>query len=277
MSAALLDGKAMAAAIRARLKAEAGRLAAPPGLACVWSGEDASAASYRKGLAKACGEAGVRLLECPVPGTGLLAEIARLNADPAVAALLVQTPFPAGVDEAAVHAAIHPAKDAEGVTPASLGRLLKGEASAAPCTARAAFELAKAGGVPLKGAEAVVIGRSAIVGKPAALLLADAGATVTLCRSTTRDLGFHTRRAEILVVAAGRPGLVGGSMIRPGAVVVDVGINLVDGRVVGDVDAAGAAAAAGWLTPVPGGVGPVTVAMLLERTVAAAVASLARP
>jgi methylenetetrahydrofolate dehydrogenase (NADP+)/methenyltetrahydrofolate cyclohydrolase len=202
----------------------------------------------------------------------LLAELEALNSDPAVSGILLQTPFPAGVDAGRLWAGLDPRKDAEGISPASLGRALKGEEAQAPCTARAAFALVKASGIDPKGVEAVVVGRSAIVGKPAALLLVDAGATVTLCRSTTRDLASHTRRADVLVVAVGKPGFITGDMIKPGAVVVDVGIHAGGGRLVGDVDFPSVSPVAGWLTPVPGGLGPVTVAMLLERCVAAALA-----
>lgn len=276
MPARILDGKTLAAAIRARLRAEAARLAQPPELACLWAGSDPAAASYRKGLAKACAEAGVRLVERALPasadGAMLLAGLEELTRDPDVSGILLQAPLPAGVDAGRLVALLDPCKDAEGISPASLGRALKGEEAQAPCTARAAVALVKASSLDLKGAEAVVVGRSAIVGKPAALLLADAGATVTLCRSTTRALASHTRRADVLVVAVGKPGIVTGDMIKPGAVVIDVGINLVEGRLLGDVDFPSASRSAGWLTPVPGGVGPVTVAMLLERCVAAALA-----
>ncbi len=271
MTARILDGKALAAEIRARLKAEAAKLPQPPTLACLWAGFDASAASYRSGLAKAALSAGVMLRPIDVGQQDLLATLVDLNRNPAIAGILVQTPLPEAFSTAWVWGLIEPAKDVEGVTPHNQGLALQGEAVCAPCTARAAFELVKSSGVPLKGAEAVVVGRSAIVGKPAAMLLADAGATITLCRSTTRDLAAHTRRAEVLVVAAGKSGLVTPDMIRPGAVVVDVGIHVEGGKVRGDVDPA-AAEVAGWISPVPGGVGPLTVAMILERTVAAALA-----
>ena len=266
MTAQILDGRALASALLARLKGETAGLQRPPAtLAVVWMGEDASAASYRKGLAKACAAAGAVLAECGLRSSdgesALLAEIRRLNADPVIDGVLVQTPLPAGVSLGKAASLLDPAKDAEGISPAVV-----------PCTARAAFALVQASGVALKGAEAVVVGRSETVGKPTSLLLSDAGCTVTLCRSTTRDLAFHTRRAEVLVVAAGRAGLVRHDMLKPGAVVVDVGIHVVDGKVVGDVDAASASSVAGWLTPVPGGVGPLTSAMIVERAVRSALA-----
>ena len=281
MTAKPLDGKALAAALLAGLRTQTTGLKRPPVLAAVWMGDDASAASYRKGLAKACSAAGAVLIERGLPADAgektLLAEIGRLNADAAVDGILVQTPLPKDVALEAAASALDPAKDAEGIGAVSLGRTLKGDEASAPCTARSAFALVRASGMGLKGVEAVVVGRSETVGKPAALLLADAGCTVALCRSTTRDLAFHTRRAEVLVVAAGKAGLVRGDMLKPGAVVVDVGIHVVDGKVVGDVDAASAAGVAGWLAPVPGGVGPLTSAMIVERTVrSAARSALAR-
>ena len=280
MPARLLDGKALAQTIRARLREEAAALPSPPVLACLWAGDDPGAAAYRRGLSKACADTGVRFLERPLPGkvgeAQLLEALAALNDAPEVAGILVQTPLPAGVDASRVLAAVDPRKDAEGLSPTSLGLALKGDAAHAPCTARAAFELVRASGIALSGAEAVVVGASDTVGKPAALLLSQARATVTLCRSATRDLAAHVGRAEVLVLAVGRPGLVTGAMLRPGAVVVDVGINTVEGRIVGDADFASASEAAGWITPVPGGVGPVTVAMLLDRVVASARSALAR-
>lgn len=260
MPAKPLDGRALADGILARLKAES------PGavLGVLWSGDDPSSASYRRGLAKACSKAGMALVEKPTDAAGFLRALDGLNRDAKVSAILVQTPFPPGIDPALVARAIDPEKDAEGVSPASLGLFFKGDASRAPATARAAVALAKASGIDLKGAEAVVVGKSGIVGKPAALLLVEEHATVTICRRATRDLAAHTRRADVLVAAAGSRGLVTAAMVKPGAVVVDVGIHAVGGKVFGDVDP-GAAAVAGWLTPVPGGVGPATVAMILER------------
>ncbi len=263
MPAQPLDGKVLAAALLAKLKAETAGLKRPPALAVVWMGADASAASYRRGLAKACAAAGTLLVECGLPAEAgekaLRAEILRLNAEGAVDGVLVQTPLPEGVSLEAAASVLAPAKDAEGISRAVV-----------PCTAQAAFDLARASGVDFRGAEAVVVGRSPTVGKPVTILLSDAGCTVTICRSTTRDLAFHTRRAEILVVAAGKAGLVRGDMLKSGAVVVDVGIHVVDGRVVGDVDAASAAHVAAWLTPVPGGVGPLTSALIVARAVRAA-------
>lgn len=278
MTARLLDGKALAATITSRLREEAAALPAPPSLACLWAGEDPGAASYRRGLANACQKAGVSFipkdLEAGVSEEDLLGVLRALNADPGVSGVILQTPLPPQVSSDRVVAALDPRKDVEGVSPTSLGMVIKGSADHAPCTARAALALARASGVSLQGAEAVVIGASVTVGKPAALLLLEARATVTVCRRATRDLAAHTRRADILVVAVGSPGLVTGDMIKPGAIVIDVGINRVataDGktRLVGDVAFAEAKEVAGAITPVPGGVGPMTIACLLRNTLEA--------
>ena len=279
MPARWLDGKVLAAAILARIQ---GKPRARPGeLACLWMGEDPSAASYRRGLAKACAAAGVRFHERGLPAVAgpeaLMAELDALNRDPAISGILIQMPLPAALASERVFAAIDPRKDAEGMGPASLGLALKGDAAHAPATARAAFALVLASGMELKGAEAVVVGASDVVGKPVAMLLSQARATVTLCRSAPRDLAGHVRRADILVAAVGKPGFVTGDMVKPGAVVVDVGINAVPGpdgktRIVGDVEFASASERAGWITPVPGGVGPVTSAMIVERAAQSALA-----
>ncbi|MED9957882.1 MAG: bifunctional 5,10-methylenetetrahydrofolate dehydrogenase/5,10-methenyltetrahydrofolate cyclohydrolase, partial [Christensenellales bacterium] len=198
-------------------------------------------------------------------------KIRALNDDATVDGILVQLPLPAGLDERRVLALIRPEKDVDGFHVQSMGALVTGAAGFLSCTPKGCLELIRRTGVPLAGKEAVVVGRSNIVGKPMALLLLRENATVTVCHSRTADLAAHTRRADILVAAVGRPGMITGDMIKPGAVVIDVGINrLEDGRVVGDVDFASAEPVAGFLTPVPGGVGPMTIAMLLENTLESA-------
>jgi methylenetetrahydrofolate dehydrogenase (NADP+)/methenyltetrahydrofolate cyclohydrolase len=202
---------------------------------------------------------------------GLVRLVGDLNADPAVHGVLIQLPLPPGVDEDRVISALDPAKDVDGLHPENLGRLLAGEPATVPCTPAGVLEILDHYGVELKGAEAVVVGRSRLVGKPLGQLLLLRHATVTTCHTRTRDLGAHTRRAEVLAVAAGRPGVVTGDMVRPDAVVVDVGVNrLPTGKLAGDVDFASVAPRVRAITPVPGGVGPMTVAMLLKNTLAAA-------
>jgi methylenetetrahydrofolate dehydrogenase (NADP+)/methenyltetrahydrofolate cyclohydrolase len=230
---------------------------------------------------KACEEAGraSRVLELPADTSQeeLLARVAELNADPGIHGILVQLPLPPQIDEQAVVRAVDPDKDVDGFHPLNVGRVALGELEEAfvPATPAGILRLLDETGVELRGAEAVVIGRSAIVGRPTALLLLHRSATVTVCHSRTRDLASHTRRADVLVAAVGRPGFVTGAMVKPGAAVIDVGINRVKdgdgkGRLVGDVDFQEVSNVAGWLTPVPGGVGPMTIAMLLENTLAAA-------
>jgi methylenetetrahydrofolate dehydrogenase (NADP+)/methenyltetrahydrofolate cyclohydrolase len=201
--------------------------------------------------------------------------IASLNRDPSVSGIMLHLPLPGHLDATAMQYQIDPVKDVEGVNPANIGYVVYGHTLIAPCTALAVIELIKLTGVPLRGAEAVVVGASEIAGKPISLLLTEQMATVTLCHIATRDLAAHTRRAEVLVVAVGKPGLIGADFIREGAVVIDVGINRVtlpDGskKTVGDVDSGPVSKKAGWVSPVPGGVGPVTVAMLLKNTIRAA-------
>ncbi|MCL6614687.1 MAG: bifunctional 5,10-methylenetetrahydrofolate dehydrogenase/5,10-methenyltetrahydrofolate cyclohydrolase, partial [Firmicutes bacterium] len=201
----------------------------------------------------------------------LLTLIERLNADPRIHGILVQLPLPEGLDEQAILAAIDPRKDVDGLHPVNMGRLLAGLPGFVPCTPAGIMELIREAGTEVRGAECVVVGRSELVGKPVALLLLAAHGTVTICHSRTRDLGAVCRRADILVVAAGRPGLVTAGMIKPGATVIDVGTSrLPDGRLAGDVDFAAASEVAGAITPVPGGVGPMTIAMLMRNTVQAA-------
>jgi methylenetetrahydrofolate dehydrogenase (NADP+)/methenyltetrahydrofolate cyclohydrolase len=278
MTARLIDGNALARSVRAdvarRVRALAERGSAP-GLAVVLVGDDPASAVYVRNKVKDCAEVGiVSLLDrlpADTPEGRLLARIAELDADPRVHGILVQLPLPAHIDEHRVIEAIAPAKDADGFHVSNVGMLVTGRPSFRPCTPFGVMKLLEYAGTPLDGAEAVVIGRSNIVGKPQALMLLAAGCTVTVCHSRTRDLGAHTRRADVLVAAVGRPGLVTADMVKPGATVIDVGMNRgPDGRLCGDVDFAGVSAVAGAITPVPGGVGPMTRAMLLVNTVEAA-------
>ncbi|MFM8990054.1 MAG: bifunctional methylenetetrahydrofolate dehydrogenase/methenyltetrahydrofolate cyclohydrolase FolD [Alphaproteobacteria bacterium] len=279
MSARIIDGKSIAAALRARLGAEVARLPAPPGLAVVLVGEDPASAVYVRNKGTATREAGMRSIEHRLPAdasqAALLALVARLNADDEVDGILVQLPLPRHVDAQAVIAAIDPAKDVDGFHVVNAGLLATGGEALVPCTPRGCMVLLRESGARLAGAEAVVIGRSNIVGKPVAQLLLAADCTVTLAHSRSRDLPAICRRADILVAAVGRPEMVRGGWIRPGATVIDVGINRIgtaDGRhkLVGDVAFDEAAEVAGAITPVPGGVGPMTIACLLENTLAAA-------
>ncbi len=280
MTATILEAKPIVEKLRAELKAQIGAMDRPPVLVALMVGDDAGARAYAKMQAKAAAQVGIeyelRQLADDANDRALHDEIMRLNADPAVDGIILQSPLPKGLDEPGMQGAIAPHKDVDGVHPMNLGLVAANREALAPCTAQSAVRLIEETGVELRGAEAVVVGRSVIVGKPAALMLMDRGATVTVCRSTTRDLAFHTKRAEVLVVAIGRAELIRGDMIKPGAVVIDVGMNYVPGeggargRYVGDVAFDEAAEVAGWITPVPGGVGPLTVTMLLQNTVAAA-------
>ena len=275
--ATLIDGKAVAAAVRAGAAERAAALqkrGVAPHLAVILAGENPASAVYVRNKERACLGAGilstvVRLPE-NVTQEALEAEIARLNDDQSVHGILVQLPLPAGLDEGRALALIDPAKDVDGFHTVNAGRLWKGEPGFVPCTPLGVMELLKAYDIDPRGKRAVIVGRSDIVGKPMAALLLRADATVTLCHSKTRDLAAVCREAEILVAAVGRPRLITGDMIREGAAVIDVGINHVDGKLVGDVDFESADRAAGWLTPVPGGVGPMTIAMLLCNTLLAA-------
>ncbi|HHW13343.1 MAG TPA: bifunctional methylenetetrahydrofolate dehydrogenase/methenyltetrahydrofolate cyclohydrolase FolD [Firmicutes bacterium] len=277
MAAALIDGKALAAEVRARVRTEVEELRAAgvqPGLAVILVGEDPASQVYVRNKERACADVGIRSFIHRLPASttqeGLLALIGRLNADPAVHGVLVQVPLPEGLSASLLQQAIDPAKDVDGFHPLNAGRLLLGQPGFVPCTPAGILELIKSTGVALAGREAVVVGRSATVGKPTAALLLAENATVTVCHSKTRDLAEVCRRAEVLVVAVGRRELVKGDWIRPGAVVIDVGINRDGDRLYGDVEFAAARERAGFLTPVPGGVGPMTVAMLMANTVKAA-------
>ncbi len=285
MSAAVIDGKAFAAALRERVGTQARRFedatGRKAGLAVVLVGEDPASQVYVRSKGKATVEAGMASFEhrlpADAPEADLLALIARLNADDAVDGILVQLPLPAHMDEAAVIAAIDPGKDVDGFTTANAGRLATGLPGFVPCTPLGCIMLLKDRLGSLAGLDAVVIGRSNIVGKPMAQLLLRESCTVTIAHSRTRDLPDVVRRADIVVAAVGRPEMVKAEWLKPGATVIDVGINRLPpadgadkGRLVGDVDYAGAAQVASAITPVPGGVGPMTIAVLLRNTVVAA-------
>ena len=275
----ILDGKVVAQKVLddvragvARLKARSGIV---PTLAVVLVGDFAPSKVYVANKKRAADTVGIASEDHIHPEgldrAALLALLSRLNADPKVHAILLQLPLPAGLDEDEAIAAIAPDKDADGLHPTNLGRLLAGAPTVVPCTPAGCLEILDHYGCELKGAEAVVIGRSRLVGKPLAQLLLARHATVTMCHTRTRDLAAHTRRADVLCVAAGRPRTVTGDMVKDGAWVVDVGINrLQTGKLVGDVDYAEVAARAHAVTPVPGGVGPMTIAMLLRNTLRAA-------
>ena len=286
MTAKVLDGKLIAAEIRAevaeRVKALADR-AVTPGLAAVLVGDDEPSRIYVGGKQKASAEVGIHSERLDLPKdiseAELTEQIERLNQDPALHGILVQLPLPSHIDVTAVHQAIDPTKDVDGLTPISVGRMVRGEPIFLPCTPLGIVELLVRSGVRIEHADVVIVGRGALVGMPLAIMLAQksprANATVTLCHTGTRDLVRHTRRAEILVVAAGRPGIVTADMVMPGVTVVDVAVNrLPDGKLVGDVDFEQVSKVAGAITPVPGGVGPMTIAMLLVNTVTAAERSL---
>ncbi len=275
MTARILDGRALAATLRADVAARAARLAYRPGLAVVLVGDNPASAVYVRAKDRAAREAGLdaHTIRLPVETTqaALLDVVAGLNADPDVDGILVQLPLPPDLESRAVLEAIDPEKDVDGFNPLNVGRLADGQDVLTPCTPRAVMKLLAAAGATLAGARAIVIGRSAIVGRPVAGLLTAAHATVTLAHSRTRDLAAECRRAEIVVAATGRPEMVRGDWVAAGAVVIDVGINRVaDGRLVGDVAYDECLGHAGAITPVPGGVGPMTIACLLENTLLAA-------
>jgi len=274
-TARVIDGKAVAAALRAGIAEQTATLPFKPGLAVVLVGENPASAVYVRNKDRAAQGAGIQAqtirLPASVAAAELLALIRSLNADPEVDGILVQLPLPDAVPPRPILEAIDPAKDVDGFHPLNVGRLQDGLDVLAPCTPSGVMRLLAASGVALRGARAVVLGRSAIVGKPVAALLLAADATVTIAHSRTVDLAAECRRADILVAAVGRAEMVRGDWIKPGATVIDVGINRTpDGRLVGDVAYAECAAVAGAITPVPGGVGPMTIACLLENTVKAA-------
>ena len=278
MAARTIDGKAVAAAARERVKVDVAAFVEqrgrPPGLATVLVSEDPASEVYVRNKRRLSEEVGMRSIhhgpDASIPEAGLLELVGELNADDAVDGILVQLPLPAHIDEDAVVAAIDPAKDVDGLTPVNAGRLAHGDPDLVPCTPRGVMELLAHEGVELEGAEAVVVGRSKLVGVPVARLLLLANATVTTCHSRTRDLDEVCRRADVLVAAVGVPRLLGAGAIKPGAVVIDVGVNRLEEGLVGDVDYEAAAEVASAITPVPGGVGPMTIAMLLANTLQAA-------
>ena len=275
MSAQLMDGKALAAQKKAAIRAEVERLARTPGLAVVLVGENPASQIYVRGKARDCEECGIRCMDFRLPAqtteSELLTLIAELNGRADVDGILVQLPLPEGIRERRVLEAIAPEKDVDAFHPENVGRLVQGQARYLPCTPAGVMELLRAAGVDPAGRRAVIVGRSNIVGKPMALLLLQADATVTVCHSRTPDLADECRRADILISAVGRRGLITADMIKPGAVVVDVAMNRdEDGKLCGDVDFAAACAVAAHITPVPGGVGPMTRAMLMENTLRAA-------
>lgn len=273
MTARILDGKKLSAEIRASIKEETALLREKgivPGLAVVLVGDDPASRVYVGQKEKGCLEAGfasfLHRLPAATTQEELLGLIDRLNGDASVHGILVQLPLPPQIDPDTVLASIRPEKDVDGFHPVNIGRLVAGLPSCEPCTPKGILRLLKSTGIPLAGKEAVVIGRSNIVGKPVALMLLAESATVTVCHSRTKDLAEHLRRADILVAAVGKPRFVTADMVKDGAVVVDVGINRLEEGLVGDVDYGPVSEKASWVTPVPGGVGPMTIAMLLENT-----------
>ncbi len=287
MAGKLIDGKELAKNLRGEIAAGVTDLKAKggvtPGLAVILVGENPASVSYVTAKEKACAEAGMYSREIRLPATiseqELLDEIAHLNVDPAIHGILVQLPLPKGFDEKKVIDAIAPEKDVDGFTPVNVGKMLIGETCFLPCTPHGIIKLIEFSGMDLRGKHAVVIGRSNIVGKPVAVLLArkETNATVTLCHTGTPDVAAFTRTADVVVVATGRPNTLTGDMLKPGAVVIDVGVNRIPDatkpkgfRLVGDADFASCAAVASAITPVPGGVGPMTITMLLWNTLESA-------
>ena len=278
MAARIIDGKEIAREVRAEVKARAHAFreayGETPALAVVLVGEDPASQIYVRNKERACQELSLHSetirLSADTTQAALEAQIDRLNADPRIHGILVQLPLPAGLDEEAALARILPEKDVDGFHAVNAGKLMTGAEGVIPCTPKGILYMLKASGVPLAGKEAVVIGRSNIVGKPVAMLLLRENCTVTICHSRTENLPAVTRRGDILIAAVGKAGFVTADMVKPGAAVVDVGINRVDGKVVGDVDFAAVSQVAGWISPVPGGVGKMTIGMLMENTIAAA-------
>ncbi len=279
MSAQVIDGKALAQEIRQGIaqdiEALVGQTGVRPGLAVVLVGDDPASAVYVRNKKKACDAAGLYVDDHTLPSTAtqeeLLKLIGQLNADPKIHGILVQLPLPPQIDSQTVLNAVSPDKDADGFHPYNIGRLVTGDPLFVPCTPKGVMRMIEATGQAIEGKRAVVLGRSNIVGKPVAMLLMHRHATVTICHSRTQDLPGMCREADILVAAIGKAQFVKADMVKPGAVVIDVGINrLDDGRLVGDVDFEPVKEKAGWISPVPGGVGPMTIAMLLANTLEAA-------
>ncbi len=283
MAAEILSGKEMSETLRQEIAERVARLkeqGITPGLAVILVGNDPASEIYVRNKGNGCAETGMysRTLNMPEETSQeqLEAAIEELNADPAIHGILVQLPLPEHLDEQAALAKILPEKDVDGFHLINAGHMLTGTEGVVACTPRGALYMIKRTGLDLNGKEAVVIGRSNIVGKPMAMLLLRENCTVTMCHSRTRNLAEHTRRADILVAAVGKAGFVTADMVKPGAVVIDVGINRVDGKVKGDVDYDAVKEIAGWITPVPGGVGKMTITMLLANTVEAAERTLAK-
>jgi methylenetetrahydrofolate dehydrogenase (NADP+)/methenyltetrahydrofolate cyclohydrolase len=278
MTAQLIDGNALSRQLRSEVAQRAAALTArghQPGLAVILVGEDPASAVYVRNKVKACEDSGVRSIfekyDTDLSEAALLARIAALNADATVHGILVQMPLPKHIDPHKVIEAIATAKDVDGYSVLSAGELMAGLEGFRPCTPYGSMKLIESTGQSIKGKHAVVIGRSNTVGKPMALLLLQANATVTVTHSGTPDLGYHTRQADIVVAAVGRANTLTADMVKPGAIVIDVGINRkTDGKLCGDVDFESVKEVAGWITPVPGGVGPMTITMLLVNTIEAA-------
>ncbi|HLI59354.1 MAG TPA: bifunctional methylenetetrahydrofolate dehydrogenase/methenyltetrahydrofolate cyclohydrolase FolD [Solirubrobacteraceae bacterium] len=278
MSATIIDGKAIAQAVRDEVRDAVAAWVRDgghrPGLATVLVGDDPASAVYVAGKQRACAEVGIEGFSHELPADAserqVVELLGELGADPAVSGILLQLPTPAHIDGPRLTTLIPAAKDVDGLTPVSTGLLAKGLPGLRPCTPAGVIELLRRHDVALEGAEAVVVGRSDLVGKPVAALLLAENATVTMCHSRTRDLAAVCRRADVLIAAVGRPRMIEGDWIKPGAAVIDVGINRTGDGLVGDVDFAAAARVAGLITPVPGGVGPMTIAMLMRNTLQAA-------
>ena len=282
MAAQLLDGKVMSDALRAEIAEKVAALktkGVTPGLAVILVGEDPASQIYVRNKGIGCEQTGMHSVTIRMPEETTQQEledqIRALNNDPAIHGILVQLPLPRHLDEAAALAVIVPEKDVDGFHVQNAGKLLNGLNGVVACTPKGALEMIRRTGVNLSGKEAVVVGRSNIVGKPMAVLLLQENCTVTICHSRTADLAAHTRRADVLVAAVGKAKFITADMVKPGAIVIDVGINRVDGKVVGDVDFDNVKEVAGWITPVPGGVGRMTITMLLQNTLEAAERTLA--
>ena len=277
MAAQIIDGKAISERLREGMKAEVAAMSEKgmkPCLAVIIVGDDPASKVYVRNKERACKQLGMDSILLRLPESTsqaeLIARVDELNADKGVNGILVQLPLPKAIDESEVLRRISPEKDVDGFHAVNAGRLMQGERCTVACTPAGCLDLIRTTGVNIEGAEAVVVGRSNIVGKPMAMLLLQNNATVTICHSRTKNLAEVTRRADILVAAVGRPHMITGDMIKPGAVVIDVGINRVDGKLVGDVDFESASEVAGWITPVPGGVGPMTITELMRNTIDAA-------